>query len=69
MMGDTSRIFPENADLLSSLGVLYMKSGKDTLSFSRLSSALAFDSKHSKAVVATASMMQVSGYKNTKSKK
>jgi hypothetical protein len=46
-----------------------MKSGKDTLSFSRLSSALAFDSKHSKAVVATASMMQVSGYKNTKSKK
>ncbi|CAG7821314.1 unnamed protein product [Allacma fusca] len=52
------KIFPENPALLSSAGVLYMKIGKDGLSFTKLGSALAFDATSPKAIVAIASMMQ-----------
>ncbi|OXA52205.1 Bardet-Biedl syndrome 4 protein [Folsomia candida] len=53
-----ARIFPENSELLSNLGLLYMKVGRDDVSFVRLGSALAFDPLNSKALVAMASMMQ-----------
>lgn len=53
------RVFPENSDILSSLGVLYMKAGRDDVAFSRLGSAIAFDPWNPRATVAIASMLQV----------
>ncbi|CAL8072814.1 unnamed protein product [Orchesella dallaii] len=52
------RVFPENAEVLSNLGVLYMKAGRDDIAFSRLGSAIAFDPWNPKATVAVASMLQ-----------
>ncbi|CAG7817894.1 unnamed protein product [Allacma fusca] len=52
------KTFPENPALLSSVGILYMKVGKDQLSFMKLGSALAYDPTSPKALVAIASMIQ-----------
>ncbi|XP_074645455.1 BBSome complex member BBS4-like isoform X2 [Tubulanus polymorphus] len=52
---------PENPDLLSTLGLLYMQVGQFQKAFENLGNALTFDPTHVKAILAAGSMMQNHG--------
>lgn len=52
------RFSPENPDLCSTLGLLYMQTGQHSLAFEQLGTALAFDPTCSRAILAAGSMMQ-----------
>lgn len=54
-------IFPENPDLLTSLGLLYMEMGHFQKACESLGNAMTFDPTHVKAIVAAGSMMQRHG--------
>ncbi|XP_076470019.1 BBSome complex member BBS4-like [Babylonia areolata] len=49
---------PENPDLLTTLGLLYMQVGQFPKAFENLGNALTFDATHTKAIMAAGSMMQ-----------
>lgn len=49
---------PENPDLLTTLGLLYMQIGQLQRAFENLGNALTFDPTHTKAIMAAGSMMQ-----------
>ncbi|KAK7114783.1 BBSome complex member BBS4-like isoform X2 [Littorina saxatilis] len=49
---------PENPDLLTTLGLLYMQVGQFQKAFENLGNALTFDPTHTKAIMAAGSMMQ-----------
>nr|KAG5708037.1 hypothetical protein BaRGS_025175 [Batillaria attramentaria] len=49
---------PENPDLLTTLGLLYMQIGQFQRAFENLGNALTFDPTHTKAIMAAGSMMQ-----------
>ena len=49
---------PENAELCSTLGLLYMQTGQHALAFEQLGTAMAFDPSNAKAILAAGSMMQ-----------
>lgn len=52
-------ISPDNVDLATSLGLLYMKVGEHQKAFEKFGSALAHDSQCPKALLAVGAMMQV----------
>lgn len=50
--------FPENPELNTTLGLLYIQTGNHQAAFEHLGTALAFDPKNAKAILAAGSMMQ-----------
>ncbi|XP_078608674.1 BBSome complex member BBS4-like [Branchiostoma floridae x Branchiostoma japonicum] len=52
---------PENPDLLTSLGLLYLQTGQFQRAFEHLGNALTYDPVHVKAIMAAGSMMQTHG--------
>jgi Tfp pilus assembly protein PilF len=52
--------FPENAELCTSLGLLYLQTGAHAEAFEQLGTAMAFEPNNSKAVLAAGSVAQVS---------
>ena len=52
---------PENPELCSTLGLLYMQTNQHALAFEHLGTAMAFDPNHAKAILAAGSMMQSHG--------
>ncbi|XP_076068138.1 Bardet-Biedl syndrome 4 isoform X2 [Oratosquilla oratoria] len=50
--------FPENSDLHTTLGLLYMQIGQHQKAFEHLGTALTFDAKNTRAILAAGSMMQ-----------
>ncbi|KAJ8302705.1 hypothetical protein KUTeg_019101 [Tegillarca granosa] len=52
---------PENPDLLTTLGLLYMQIGQYQKAFENLGNAMTYDPTHVKAIMAAASMMQTHG--------
>ncbi|XP_068231579.1 Bardet-Biedl syndrome 4 protein isoform X2 [Palaemon carinicauda] len=50
--------FPENADLHTTLGLLFMQTGKHQQAFENLGTALTFDPNNTRAILAAGSMMQ-----------
>ncbi|KAM9568856.1 BBSome complex member BBS4-like isoform 3-T3 [Salvelinus alpinus] len=57
----TMRFSPENTDLLTTLGLLYMQQGKYQKAFEHLGNALTYDPNNFKAILAAGSMMQTHG--------
>ena len=53
--------FPDNPDLLTTLGLLYLQTGDFQKAFENLGSALSFDPTHSKAILAAGSIIQTHG--------
>ncbi|XP_071480015.1 BBSome complex member BBS4-like [Diadema antillarum] len=53
--------FPENPDLLTTLGLLYLQVGQNQRAFEHLGNALTYDPSHVKAILAAGSMMQQHG--------
>lgn len=53
------RYFPENADLHTTLGLLYMQIGKYQQAFEHLGTTLTFEPTNTRAILAAGSMMQV----------
>ncbi|XP_054748410.2 Bardet-Biedl syndrome 4 protein-like [Lytechinus pictus] len=53
--------FPENPELLTTLGLLYLQSGQNQRAFEQLGNALTYDPSHVKAILAAGSMMQQHG--------
>ena len=49
-------IFPENPELCTSLGLLYLQTGAHAAAFEQLGNAMAFDPNNSKAVLAAGSV-------------
>ncbi|CAL1533275.1 unnamed protein product, partial [Lymnaea stagnalis] len=49
---------PENPDLLTTLGLLYMQVNQFQKAFENLGNAMTFDPSHTKAIIAAGSMMQ-----------
>ena len=52
--------FPENPELCISLGLLHLQNGEHAAAFEHLGTAMAFDPKNGKAVMAAGSVAQVS---------
>ncbi|KAI5100276.1 Bardet-Biedl syndrome 4 protein [Silurus meridionalis] len=52
---------PENTELLTTLGLLYMQLGKYQRAFEHLGNALTYDANNYKAILAAGSMMQTHG--------
>ncbi|CAH1268785.1 BBS4 [Branchiostoma lanceolatum] len=52
---------PENPDLLTNLGLLYLQTGQFQRAFEHLGNALTYDPVHVKAIMAAGSMMQSHG--------
>ncbi|XP_042211693.1 Bardet-Biedl syndrome 4 protein-like [Homarus americanus] len=50
--------FPENGDLHTALGLLYMQTGKHQQAFEHLGTTLTFDANNTRAILAAGSMMQ-----------
>uniref|UniRef100_A0A8D3CNA0 Bardet-Biedl syndrome 4 n=1 Tax=Scophthalmus maximus TaxID=52904 RepID=A0A8D3CNA0_SCOMX len=55
------RYSPENTDLLTTLGLLFLQLGKYQKAFEHLGNALTFDPNNYKAILAAGSMMQTHG--------
>lgn len=55
-----NRYFPENADLHTTLGLLYMQTGKHQQAFEHLGTTLTFEPQNTRAILAAGAMMQVS---------
>ncbi|XP_030831314.1 Bardet-Biedl syndrome 4 protein isoform X2 [Strongylocentrotus purpuratus] len=53
--------FPENPELLTTLGLLYLQVGQNQRAFEQLGNALTYDPSHVKAILAAGSMMQQHG--------
>ncbi|XP_062255039.1 Bardet-Biedl syndrome 4 protein isoform X1 [Platichthys flesus] len=53
--------FPENTELLTTLGLLFLQLGKYQRAFEHLGNALTFDPNNYKAILAAGSMMQTHG--------
>ncbi|XP_008335286.2 BBSome complex member BBS4 isoform X2 [Cynoglossus semilaevis] len=53
--------FPENTELLTTLGLLYLQLGKYQKAFEHLGNALTYDPNNYKAILAAGSMMQTHG--------
>ena len=51
--------FPENPDLCISLGLLYLQTGAHAAAFEQLGTAMAFEPRNTKAVLAAGSVAQV----------
>ncbi|XP_064641769.1 Bardet-Biedl syndrome 4 protein-like isoform X2 [Lineus longissimus] len=52
---------PENPDLLTTLGLLYMEIGQHQRAFEQLGNAMTYDASHVKAILAAGSIMQSHG--------
>ncbi|XP_033754504.1 Bardet-Biedl syndrome 4 protein-like [Pecten maximus] len=52
---------PENPDMLTTLGLLYMQIGQYQKAFENLGNAMTYDATHVKAIMAAGSMMQTHG--------
>ena len=50
--------FPEHSELNTTLGLLYIQTGNHQAAFEHLGTAMAFEPKNSKAILAAGSMMQ-----------
>ncbi|KAG7174590.1 Bardet-Biedl syndrome 4-like, partial [Homarus americanus] len=55
---DKRKYFPENGDLHTALGLLYMQTGKHQQAFEHLGTTLTFDANNTRAILAAGSMMQ-----------
>jgi Tfp pilus assembly protein PilF len=49
---------PENPELCTTLGLMYMQTGQHQLAFEQLGTAMAFDPNCTRAIMAAGSMMQ-----------
>ena len=58
---ETCRSNPEDSDLLTTLGLLYLQLGQTQQAFEALGGALTFDPYHGMAILAAGGMMQESG--------